>query len=88
MNSEIACLRLNFGDHKIIVEEELGPLYQRHAEDRLLVRIQEKGYLWLLEDDQENVGPWLPTITPELLTGEFGAPKSDFNLHFDRYLTL
>ena len=34
----------------------------------------------MMEEFCKDVGQWVPTITPELLTGDFGAPESkDFN---------
>ena len=40
-----------------------------------LMILPEYEYLLLVEDFYGDVGHWLPTITPELLTGEFGDPE-------------
>ena len=57
----------------------MGPSYQQPAEGRELIILPEYQYLQLVVDFGEGVGNWLPTITPELLTGEFGGtPEEGF----------
>ena len=50
----------------------MGPSYQQPAEGRELIILPEYQYLQMVVDFNHGVGNWLPTITPELLTGEYG----------------
>jgi hypothetical protein len=58
----------------VLVGEEMGPSYQQPAAGWQLMILPEYEYLSLVEEFYGDVGHWLPTITPELLTGEFGDP--------------
>ena len=63
----------------VLVGDEMGPSYQQPAADRLLIVLPEYLFLLLVTDFWEDVGNWVPTITPELLTGDFGGtPEKEF----------
>ena len=53
----------------------MGPSYQQPAADRLLIILPEYQYLELVIHFEAAVGNWVPTITPELLTGDFGGKE-------------
>ena len=64
---------------RALAGHQMGPSYQRPAADRILLEITEYLYLVLVTDFCEDVGNWVPTITPELLTGDFGGKaEKDF----------
>ena len=64
---------------KILIGDQMEPSCQQPAADRLLLETPEYPYLVLVTDFWEDVGNWVPTITPELLTGDFGGKaEKDF----------
>ena len=66
----------------------MGPSYHEPAADRLLIEITEYLYLVLVTDFCEDVGNWVPTITPELLTGDFGVNIGNYYTYFILYYLL
>ena len=62
------------GVDQVQICEEMGESYQQQASDRLLVKTHAACYEAVYTHHKRDVGPFLPTITQDLLKGDFGTP--------------
>ena len=67
----------DYGIDQVQIGEEIGETYQQQVPDRLLIRTLEEFHQMLAFNHDRDVGPLLPTITQDLLTGDFGMTYYD-----------
>jgi hypothetical protein len=64
------------GEDKVLVAQEIGEGYQRPCEDRMLVKTTQLCHRILTERHEADVGLFQPTISEELLIGQFGKEQT------------
>ena len=74
---EVKDLQKLLGEDQVQIGKQMGKCYQQQAEGRLLVKTGKLCYTIMVEKHKMDVGPFLPTITPELLRGPYGSPPRD-----------